>query len=337
MNPISLGKSGLCVSVALALMGCEARLDLAGVQQELSKPVRRTDQLQSIARNDSHLVAVGAHGLILTAAASPQPNWQRLEVDGAASFVDVESCPDQRFVALAMNRTVWVSDSAGQNWASHPVESMENLLTLACTPDNTLWLGGSFSTLMSSTDGAVSWATQSLDQDAMFTDIHFVDAQNGVAVGEFGMVLRTTDGGQQWQPINPIPNDFYPQSAWFQDVNEGWVTGLGGNVLHTRDGGQNWQAQTTGTDAPIYGIAALPGGPGNASLFAVGDHSHLLLYRDGQWQPQTVSPAPFFLRDGVEVNGHLILVGGGGAIHSVNLGQAQQALSPSSSQHLAEH
>lgn len=336
----------------LMLAGCEARLNLDGVQQEQSKPVRRTDQLQSVARSDSHLVVVGAHGLILVAEAARNPVWTRLKVDGAASFVDVESCPDQRFVALAMNRTLWVSDATGQNWTSQAVDTPENLLTLACTPDNRLWLGGSFSTLMNSADGGLTWNTRSMDQDAMFTDIHFVDAHNGFAVGEFGLVLRTSDGGQQWQPINPIPNDFYPQSAWFQDVHEGWVTGLSGKVLHTGDGGQSWAAQNTHTDAPVYGIGGLPGGPGNASLFAVGDHSQLLLYRQGEWRTRPVSPAPSFLRDGVEVAGQLILVGGGGAVHAVDLASAQQAVAGAateftepasshslaqSSQHLAEH
>ena len=35
-------------------------------------------------------------------------------------------------------------------------------------------------------------------QDPVFYDVQFVDAQNGLIVGEFGKIMHTTDGGETW-------------------------------------------------------------------------------------------------------------------------------------------
>ena len=35
--------------------------------------------------------------------------------------------------------------------------------------------------------------------DADLNDVHFIDPQNGWAVGQHGTILRTTDGGVTWQ------------------------------------------------------------------------------------------------------------------------------------------
>ena len=67
-------------------------------------------------------------------------------------------------------------------------------------------------------------------------------------------MIRTQDGGLSWNPVSYIPNEFYPQSAWFRNAQQGWVTGLTGSILRTDDGGLNWQTETSGVEVPLYNI-----------------------------------------------------------------------------------
>lgn len=330
-NRLALG----AIPILLGLGGCEAQLNLEGVSSELDKPVRRTDLIQDIAANDHTLVAIGGHGVALIAPRSTQPVWQRIQLDTHALLVDITSCPDGSFAALASDRQLWSADAQGQNWTAHSIPTQESLLSLTCTPNGNLWVGGSFSTLLKSVDGGSDWESVSLNEDAMFTGIQFFDAQNGIAVGEFGLVVNTTDGGLSWNPVSYIPNEFYPQSAWFRNAQQGWVTGLTGSILRTDDGGLNWQTETSGVEVPLYNIGLAATAAGASIQYILGDNSTLLVRSDaatasdinsGQpWAAHVVSPSPGYLRGAVAVDDHLIAVGAGGAIHSINLSALSQA------------
>jgi hypothetical protein len=52
-----------------------------------------------------------------------------------------------------------------------------------------------------STDGGNSWAIQATGQPVPIRRIRFTDDQNGWAVGEMGLVLRTTDSGNTWNTV----------------------------------------------------------------------------------------------------------------------------------------
>ena len=60
---------GTLVAAVMAT-GCEAPLNLEGVDRELAKQIRRTDQFQAIASNGNALVAVGADGLVMVSDAN---------------------------------------------------------------------------------------------------------------------------------------------------------------------------------------------------------------------------------------------------------------------------
>ena len=309
--------SGRWKAVALAgatLMssGCEAPLNLAGVEETLETPVRRTDQIQSVAVTEQLQVAVGNSGLVLTRIDQNAP-WQRSILNGKPNLIDVDACPDGTLIALSFERELWTADATGQQWRSIDLPTPENMLEATCAPDGSYWAVGSFSTLLSSGDGGKSWSESTLNEDAMLTGIQFLDAQTAYTTGEFGLVARTDDGGKTWQPLDYIPNDFYPQAAHFRTAERGWVVGLDGRVMHTRDAGVSWQAEATPVAAPLYGIADTPAG-----LFAVGENGTLLT-RSGQHWEQVDSPAlPVWLRSAAALdNGELLVAGGAGTLMSL--------------------
>lgn len=309
---------GLLASVVipLALTGCEAPLNLEGVEQEMSKSVRRTDQMQAVAISKGVVTVVGSDGLILTSAQN-ELNWQRQVLEERPNFVDIDTCPDDSLIALSMEHQVWTSSDQGQSWGKSDIPTPESLISLTCGPDNSYWATGSFSTLMSSYDQGQSWQETTLNEDAAITELQFLNANNLIVTGEFGLVARSEDGGQNWTIQDPIPNEFFPQGSHFKDAMTGWVAGLGGTILNTTDGGVSWTAQSTPTESPLYGFYA------NATrLFAFGDHGTVLELNGSGWERLKTPAIPVYLRDGKQISdSQLVVAGGWGALFTVDIEQ----------------
>lgn len=299
--------------------GCEAQLDLDGVNQERGKSVRRTDQLLALTTNGTVVTAVGSAGLILTSPRESNPEssrqWTRTELTGQPNFIDIDSCPDHSMIALAVEHQIWISTNDGQSWIKSDLPTQEDMLSLTCTPGGDYWVVGSFSTMLHSSDQGESWDESSLGADAMLTQVQFFDARQGVISGEFGLTAKTDDGGQDWQSANNMPDDFYPEGSYFADPQRGWVAGLNGAILYTGDGGDSWERQATPTNFPIYGFYAKAG-----QLFAFGDHGTVLELDTRHWVALDTPKLPVYVRDGVAVTDDLLMVtGGSGALFTVSI------------------
>ncbi|MDO6513295.1 YCF48-related protein [Neptuniibacter sp. 2_MG-2023] len=307
-----LETTGLALIISLSLVGCEAPLNLEGVEAEKQKQVRRTDQLQGIAANATTLVVVGSDGLVLTSPLD-QLSWTRHQLDDAPALVDVAVCPDQSFVALSIDKRAWFSADNGLSWQSKKLPTPEDLLDLTCAPDNSIWVVGSFSTVLNSTDKGESWHETTLNEDAMLTGIQFVDQNTVFISGEFGLVSRSDDAGMSWNTPEMIPNDFYTHAAHFTSASEGWVGGLSGQILYTEDAGVSWEKQLTPTESPIYGFYSI-----GEKLFAFGDHSTLLSFTGQDWAEIDTHGRPVYLRDVTQLpSGDFLLAGGSGSLFSL--------------------
>jgi len=127
-------------------------------------------------------------------------------------------------------------------------------------------------------------------EDAELNDIAFVTPETGFAVGDHGLILRTTNGGRNWQPVYSGVTDRL-ESVHFIDPNIGWAAGGSslpythrsqGVVLTTRDGGLSWKKVNRLEIPAIKKIRFFNGRNG----WAVGDASALhqtgmLRTRDG--------------------------------------------------------
>ena len=99
--------------------------------------------------------------------------------------------------------------------------------------------------------GAEPPARRVQPDDARLVDTCFVDPQHGWAVGDFGVILHTDDGGRHWSPQGSGVACTLT-SVYFVDTRNGWVVGgmaypylhdASGVVLATRDGGLSWQRE----------------------------------------------------------------------------------------------
>jgi photosystem II stability/assembly factor-like uncharacterized protein len=96
--------------------------------------------------------------------------------------------------------------------------------------------------LRSEDDGASFRQAKSVPLSSMLTAVSFVDDRHGWAVGQWGAILATDDGGQSWRVQRLDTAEDRPLFAvHFLDAQRGVAVGLWSLVLTTADGGKSWQ------------------------------------------------------------------------------------------------
>lgn len=300
--------------LALTVAACEAPLNLEQVQAEGEKDLRRYDMLQAATHSGDTVMVTSSVGAIVVSEDNGE-SWQRQEIAGRPALIDITACPSGEFYALDSERNVWSQSETGE-WTSSTIDTPENTLSIHCAPNGRLWVSASFSTLYWSEGDMQQWNEFSLYEDLQFTAVRFVDEQNGYALGEFGTVMASVDGGDTWEPREFIPNEFYPMGVDFLDVNTGWAGGLDGVVWQTTDGGQTWERQKSVTSAPIYNVRASEHG-----VFAVGGSAKLVELVQGEWKNFEGAPEVLAFMRGVDTlnNDSLLVAGGGGTLAVIPL------------------
>lgn len=113
------------------------------------------------------------------------------------------------------------------------------------------------------------------NKDSLYA-VSFVDARAGWAVGAFGTILSTRDGGRNWrtEPSHTTEPLF---SVDFVDARHGWAVGRSGLILATADGGETWTRQNGGTDRHLFSVDFVDAQFGCAA----GDWGTILVTNDG--------------------------------------------------------
>lgn len=112
------------------------------------------------------------------------------------------------------------------------------------------------------------------------------DAQRFWAVGAFGTIFHSADGGKTWQS-QTSNTDEQLFGVSFADASHGWAVGRSGTILHTADGGTTWARQPGVTQQHLFAVAALT----PQVAVAIGDWGTILRTDDGgaTWRDQTFS------------------------------------------------
>jgi len=117
-------------------------------------------------------------------------------------------------------------------------------------------------------------------------DTQFLDANEGWAVGVFGSVYHTTDGGKHWD-LQQTPTTQHLYSVSFTDVKNGWAVGRSGEIINTPDGGVHWVKQQSNTQKHLFKVEFLDPKEG----WAVGDWGLAIHTADGgaTWEDRSIS------------------------------------------------
>lgn len=126
-----------------------------------------------------------------------------------------------------------------------------HLFGVTIRPDGAILAVGAKAHLLVSTDKGQSWSMQLLherDGNDLFQDRDLYsirmapDGKTGFIVGELGTILRTKDGGENWEVLKSGTEKNLLKVFVIDDQNAVAV-GADGIILRTSNGGDQWQAE----------------------------------------------------------------------------------------------
>jgi len=95
-----------------------------------------------------------------------------------------------------------------------------------------------------------SWLNP-LPQGNTLNSVFFPDENTGWAVGNFGTIIKTDDGGESWQLV-PRQTTETLYDVFFTDSGHGWATGEMGVILRYCD--KQWDLMESGVESALYSI-----------------------------------------------------------------------------------
>lgn len=103
------------------------------------------------------------------------------------------------------------------------------------------------------------WMQQTSGSDKRLLTLHFINENVGWAGGYDGTILKTTNGGTNWNSKNIGTLDDI-HSIFFIDSSVGWAVlyefapNRHGSIIHTTDGGESWNVQLSIQDYTFHSI-----------------------------------------------------------------------------------
>jgi len=245
----------------------------------------------------------------------------------------------KRLIAVGERGHILLSDDAGRSWRQARVPVSVTLTAVTFADDRHGWACGHGSVILHSDDGGLTW-TKQLDghqaaavlgpaaggmapsgaaagigedqSDKPLLDIHFLDGQNGFAIGAYGLVFVTGDGGRTWQPgLDRLPNPegkhLYALRRVGQDLA---IVGEQGSLFLSRDAGRSFVPVGTPYKGSFFDLVPLAA----QSFLIVGLSGSIYRTVDGgaSWTKVTVPTKDAIAAGGVLADGTVVLVDGAG-------------------------
>lgn len=95
-------------------------------------------------------------------------------------------------------------------------------------------------------NGGIVWESQFPLTSSVLNSVSFVDSSNGWVIGMAGTILRTTDGGTNWDNLTDTLLATNLFDVQFVTDSIGWIVGAEGTIWKSVDAGENWTVQTSG-------------------------------------------------------------------------------------------
>lgn len=247
-----------------------------------------------------------------------------------------------RIIAAGERGHVIYSDDEGTTWQQAQVPVSLTLTGLYFVDARHGWATGHSGVILASGDGGATW-TKQLDglgviaaveaeaaarpemarlaaglrsdgPDKPFFDVFFRDLRHGTAIGAYGLVFRTEDGGATWRPAldlldNPEMKHLYAIRAVGDDV---YIAGEQGALFRSADGGASFARLQSPYGGSFFGLTITPAG----QVLAYGLRGNLFLSEDrgAQWRKIEIATERSLSAGSVLADGAIVLVDQAGTV-----------------------
>ena len=200
----------LKTALALTILGVVGSASAADSFQSVRAGLPH-DAIYSIDRSGDTLWAIGGHGLVLRSD-NDGAEWERIASPGDFAALGMALQRSQPVIVGQAGKAFELS-AEGTNW--EPLESgtEERLLNIATLSDGSQMAVGSFGTIIKRSAGSKVFKAVTVDWEAIVEDgfePHLYDVMQTKAgtlliAAEFGMVLRSRNGGKTWS-VQTLPS-----------------------------------------------------------------------------------------------------------------------------------
>ncbi|WP_166264500.1 WD40/YVTN/BNR-like repeat-containing protein [Marinobacter caseinilyticus] len=320
-------------AVCLGMSLLAAAPSVVAIGDVLETPARSTTLaaeylLNDVATAGERIVAVGERGHIIYSDDDGK-SWTQGQVPVSMTLTAISFPTATHGWAVGHSGVVLHSSDAGETWAVQMDGIEAAKLAIAAKEERITELEEELESAPEDQQEDLQWA---LD-DVYFTlenmeadldvgpvnpmlDVWFENENHGFVIGAYGMIFRTTDGGETWKDwSDQVDNSTGYHLNGISRITGGAlvIVGESGLILVSTDNGDTWEKKESPYTGSFFGVI----GTGNVNeMLAFGLRGNIFLSTDLGTNWTTVpNEAGSTLNGGaVAKDGRIILVGNGGAV-----------------------
>ena len=249
------------MALALASAAAAPAWAVPDVLERPSTPslLAKTSAMMAITRAGKRLVAAGERGIVLLSDDSGV-TWRQATVPVSESLTNVRFVDERNGWAIGHSGLVLYSADGGQTWQRQLEGRKVADICLAAAKQ---W--AERGTLGDAKAKRLLVDAERLvadGPDKPFLDLWFVDKDEGLVVGAYGLILGTNDGGRTWQSWqdridNPRGRHLYAISVVGDDV---LIAGEQGALFHSTNRGKSFDEVKTPYAGTYFGVRHLADG-----------------------------------------------------------------------------
>lgn len=169
--------------------------------------------------------------------------WDSLQTNTKSNLRSITNFGSSEFCVVGDNGTILKSSEANvYNWRLKNSNINSNLYSVTNT-NSKLYAVGSDGQLITSDDKGESWQSRILSNHDL-RSIDFADDNLGLIVGAAGTMLRTSNGGIDWSPINTgVVDSLFTVKMYNNNIAV--AAGAKATILVSTDGGLKWEKRTS--------------------------------------------------------------------------------------------
>ena len=221
------------------------------------------------------------------------------------------------------------SQDNGISWTQAEVVPTRATLTSLYAVGERLWAAGHDSVILTSADSGRTWTRQYFNPERQqpIMDVYFANADRGIAIGAYGLMLITNDGGHHWDD-SAVDEEGDAHLNAIMESSDGTllIAGEAGFSYRSRDTGQTWEKMDLPYEGSMFGLVA----DGADCILLYGLRGHVLRSCDvGTSWEELPTGIEATLLGGAMQEGSVLLVGNGGSLLTYDHGRFTAEVHPS--------
>jgi photosystem II stability/assembly factor-like uncharacterized protein len=303
------------------------------VSDVLETPARGTSLadeslLNEVDRAGDRLVAVGERGHIIYSDDQGE-SWTQAEVPVSTTLTSVHFPTPQEGWVVGHGAVILHSDDAGETWKKQMDGTTAADLVIATMEEQIAGMEEKVEAAPEEEKADLEWKLDGMlfsleDAEAdketgpwkPLLDVWFANEETGFAVGAYGFIFRTDDGGETWQDWSAnLPNTDRFHLNGITRVAGGAlvIAGEAGAIFVSTDKGETWEQRDSPYTGSLFGVM----GTGDVNeIIVFGLRGNILMSTDlgRSWQTIPTESDSTINSGAVAGDGRITLVGNGGAV-----------------------